>query len=67
MIIEPPISEMKRLPAANETGDIAGIGVKPATRSGPCSRIAWTVAAAISSVASSHVQRTNPPRPRSPL
>jgi hypothetical protein len=47
VIIEPPISEMKRLPAANETGDIAGIGVKPATRSGPCSRIACTVAAAI--------------------
>ena len=37
------------MPAANDTGDIAGIGVKPPTRSGPCSRIACTVAAAISS------------------
>ena len=54
------------MPAANETGDIAGIGVKPPTRSGPCSRIACTVAAAISSLASSQSQRTNPPRPRSP-
>jgi hypothetical protein len=62
----PPISEMKRLPDANDTGDMAGIGVKPATRSGPCSAIACTVAAAIRSVASSHEQRTKPPRPRSP-
>ena len=62
----PPISDRKRVPAANDTGDIAGIGVKPPTRSGPCSRIACTVAAAISSVASSQSQRTNPPRPRSP-
>ncbi len=54
------------MPAANETGDIAGIGVKPPTRSGPCVVIACTVAAAISSVASSQPQRTNPPRPRSP-
>jgi hypothetical protein len=66
VIIDPPMRLMNRLPAANDTGDIAGIGVKPATRSGPCSRIACTVAAAISWVASSHEQRTNPPRPRSP-
>ena len=54
------------MPEANDTGDIAGIGVKPPTRSGPCSRIVCTVAAAISSVASSQEQRTKPPRPRSP-
>ena len=57
---EPPISDRKRLPAANDTGDIAGIGVKPPTRSGPCSRIACTVAAAISSLASSHVAADEP-------
>ena len=44
---------------------MAGIGVKPPTRSGPCFSIVWTVAAAISSPASSHAQRTKPPRPRS--
>jgi len=61
----PPISDRKREPAANETGDIAGIGVNPPTRSGPWCLIACTVAAAISSVASSQEQRTKPPRPRS--
>ena len=38
---------MNRLPEANETGDIAGIGVKPATRSGPYRLMVWTVAAAM--------------------
>ncbi len=43
---------------------MAGIGEKPATRSGPYSLMVWTCAAAIISVASAHVTRTSPPLPR---
>ena len=55
---------MNRDPAANDTIDIAGIGEKPHTRSGPYSLIVCTCAAAIISVASAHVTRTSPPLPR---
>ena len=43
---------------------IAGIGEKPATRSGPHALMVCTCAAATSSTASSHVARTRPPLPR---
>ena len=51
-------------PAANDTIDIAGIGEKPQTRSGPYSLMVCTCAAAIISVASDQVTRTRPPLPR---
>ena len=57
----------KRAPEACETIDIAGIGENPATRSGPYFLIVWTWAAAMISVASSHVARTSPPLPRADL
>ena len=44
--------------------DIAGIGEKPTTRSGPYFLIVKTLAAAIISLTSSQFARTNPPRPR---
>src|SRR6185437_357794 len=47
-----------------DTIDIAGIGEKPHTRSGPYRLIVWMFAAATISVASSHATRTKPPRPR---
>src|SRR3546814_12506995 len=43
---------------------MAGIGEKPATRSGPYSLIVYAFAAAISSAASSQPTLTKPPRPR---
>ena len=46
---------------------MAGIGEKPATRSGPYFLIVWTCAAATISLASSHVARTSPPLPRAAL
>src|SRR5512138_1087129 len=60
----PPMSERYRLPAAYDTIDIAGIGEKPITRSGPYFLTVWTFAAAMISFTSSHVERTKPPRPR---
>jgi hypothetical protein len=44
--------------------DIAGMGEKPAMRSGPCSLMVWILAAAMISLTSSQVDRTKPPRPR---
>ena len=58
------MSEMNRLPAACDAIDIAGIGEKPNTRSGPCFLIVWMCAAAAISVTSSHDARTRPPLPR---
>src|SRR5262249_24731074 len=46
---------------------MAGIGEKPANRSGPYVLMVYTCAAAMSSVASSHVARTRPPLPRTAL
>ena len=43
---------------------MAGIGEKPAIRSGPYCLMVWALAAAISSVASSQPARMKPPRPR---
>ena len=60
----PPISDMKRAPEAWETMDMAGMGENPATRSGPCSLMVWTCAAAMISTASSQLARTRPPLPR---
>ena len=56
-----------RAPDACDTIDIAGMGEKPATRSGPYFLIVWTWAAATISLASSHVARTRPPLPRADL
>jgi hypothetical protein len=47
--------------------DMAGIGEKPITRSGPYLRTVWILAAAISSLTSSQVERTSPPSPRRDL
>ncbi len=58
---------MKRAPEACDTIDIAGIGEKPATRSGPHFAMVWTYAAATISVASSQLARTRPPFPRADL
>jgi hypothetical protein len=55
---------MNRAPIACETIDMAGMGEKPATRSGPCSLIVCTCAAATISCASSQEIRTSPPLPR---
>ena len=55
---------MKRAPAACEAIDIAGMGEKPKTRSGPCSLIVCTWAAAMISMTSAHEARTSPPLPR---
>ncbi len=60
----PPTRDVKRAPEACDTIDIAGIGEKPATRSGPQRLIVWTYAAATSSATSSHDARTSPPLPR---
>ena len=46
---------------------MAGMGEKPATRSGPYFLIVWTCAAATISAASSQVARTRPPLPRADL
>ena len=56
-----------RAPEAWETIDIAGMGEKPATRSGPHLLIVCTWAAATISAASSQVARTSPPLPRAAL
>ena len=61
------MSLTNRAPDAWETIDIAGIGEKPATRSGPYFLIVCTCAAATISVASSQVARTSPPLPRADL
>ena len=45
--------------------DMAGIGVKPKMRSGPCVWMVWMRAAATSTAASSQDTRTKPPLPRS--
>src|SRR6188474_738751 len=63
----PPMSDRKRVPAAYDTIDMAGIGVKPATRSGPYFRSVWTWAAETMSTTSSQLARTKPPLPRSDL
>lgn len=55
---------MYRAPTACEAIDMAGIGEKPATRSGPWAAMVWTWAAAAISRASSHPMRTRPPLPR---
>ncbi len=55
---------MNRPPAACDAIDIAGIGEKPNTRSGPWVLMVWTCAAEINSVTSDHEARTNPPLPR---
>src|SRR5262245_562555 len=56
--------ERNRVPAVYETIDMAGIGEKPATRSGPYRLIVDTCAAAIISTASSQLARPKPPLPR---
>ena len=56
-----------RAPEAWETIDMAGIGEKPATRSGPYFLMVCTCAAATISAASSQVARTSPPLPRADL
>ncbi len=43
---------------------MAGMGEKPLMRSGPYLRVVWTLAAAISSTASSILTRRKPPLPR---
>ena len=58
---------MNRAPTAWLTIDIAGIGEKPATRSGPYFLMVWTWAAAAISAASHPSARTNPPFPRAAL
>ena len=58
------MSWMKRVPTQCDTIDIAGIGEKPAHRSGPYVLIVFTCAAAAISIASSHEIRTSPPLPR---
>ena len=58
------MSEINRAPAAWEAIDIAGIGEKPKTRSGPYFFIVCTCAAAMISEISAHCARTNPPLPR---
>ncbi|PNG90381.1 hypothetical protein SMF913_25846 [Streptomyces malaysiensis] len=63
----PPISDMKRAPAAKDAMDIAGIGEKPATRSGPYVLMVLTCAAATNSATSSQSARTRPPLPRARL
>lgn len=63
----PPSRVMNRLPTPCETIDIAGIGEKPATRSGPYSLMVCTWAAATISAASSQLARTRPPWPRALL
>ena len=55
--MEPPIGEVNRAPDAWLTIDIAGMGEKPATRSGPRCLIVWTLAAATISAASPHEAR----------
>lgn len=56
--------DMKREPTACEAIDIAGIGEKPAIRSGPYSWRVCTCAAAAISSASGQSIRTSPPLPR---
>ena len=65
--MEPPMSEVNRAPEAWLTIDIAGMGEKPATRSGPHCLMVWTLAAATISAASPHEARTRPPLPRADL
>ena len=65
--MEPPNSSTKREPALNEAMDMAGIGEKPATRSGPSVLAVYTWAAAAISRASSQRARTRPPLPRARL
>src|SRR5438874_8511544 len=60
----PPKSWRKRAPAAYEKNDIAGIGEKPITRSGPHLRAVYRAAAEINSDTSSHLARRKPPLPR---
>ena len=55
---------MNRDPAAWDTIDIAGIGEKPAIRSGPYLAMVCTWAAAAISAASSQPIRIRPPLPR---
>ena len=63
----PPSIETNRAPEPCDTMDIAGIGEKPATRSGPYVLMVCTWAAATISEASSQVARTSPPLPRADL
>ena len=58
------MSWVKRVPTQWETIDIAGMGEKPAIRSGPYVLIVCTWAAAIISTASAQDTRTSPPLPR---
>ena len=62
--MQPPTSSMNREPTACDTIDIAGIGEKPAIRSGPQVLMVCTCAAATISTASSQDTRTCPPLPR---
>jgi len=43
---------------------MAGMGENPITRSGPQRLIVYALAAATSSLTSSQVERTSPPKPR---
>ena len=61
------MSEVNRAPEAWLTIDIAGMGEKPATRSGPHCLMVCTLAAATISAASPHEARTSPPLPRADL
>ena len=56
--------DRNRAPEAKLVMDMAGRGVKPKMRSGPCVLTVETSDAATSSAASSHEKRTNPPIPR---
>ncbi len=58
------MSERNLVPAAYEAIDMAGIGVKPATLSGPYCLTVYTCAAAMISVTSFQLERTKPPLPR---
>ena len=58
------MSWVNRVPMQCETIDIAGMGLKPAMRSGPWVLMVCTLAAAAISIASDHPTRTKPPLPR---
>ena len=56
--------DRNRAPDAKLVMDMAGSGVKPKIRSGPCFLMVEMSEAAMISDASSHEKRTKPPFPR---
>ena len=58
------MSWMNRVPTQCDTIDMAGMGEKPAQRSGPYALMVCTWAAAAISMASAQLARTSPPLPR---